>query len=257
MRGDTVNAEFKRANTIDGIVIINCKVCNKTNYKYNPSLGIYYCSWPCYETQKRNNTIPNCECVVCHKKLYIKPSKLEIVKDKQGITCSRKCSAINRQAYMKGEGNHQFGLKGSLNASFVGEERLNQYGYVMLYLPNHPKADKDGRYRKHRYVIEQSNKYSDEYFDIIYNQRVLKDCYDSHHIDENKLNNNIDNLEIKTRSEHTTLHNNSKIIVRDELGRIIGVVKKGELSESLAEDNTEPSVTNEHNSSNEGAEHSS
>lgn len=78
-----------------------------------------------------------------------------------------------------------------------------------------------------------------------------------HHKDENKLNNDIDNLEIKTRSEHTTLHNNSKEIIRDSFGKIIGVVKKGEFSESLAEDNTEPSVTNEHNSSNEGAEHSS
>ena len=127
----------------------------------------------------------------------------------------------------------------------------------MIYLPNHPKSDINGRYRKHRYVLEQSNKYSDDYFDIINNQRVLKDCYDGHHIDENKQNNHIDNLEIYTRSEHTSLHNKDKEIIRNNTGRIVGVVKKGEFSENLEEDNTEPSTMNERKSSSEGAEHSS
>lgn len=257
MKGNNPSKEFKLKHTVNGLIDLKCKVCNKSNYKYLPSVGINYCSYKCYEQYKRDHNTPNCKCVVCGKMFYVKDSRIERTSGNHGITCSLDCSAILRSNYMSGEGNHQFGLKGELNASFIGEEKLNQYGYVMLYIPNHPKADKDGRYRKHRYVLEQSNKYSDEYFEIIDNQRVLKDCYDGHHLDENKLNNDIDNLEIKTRSEHTSLHNSTKEIIRDSFGRIIGVVKKGEFSENLEEDNTEPSVTNEHNSSNEGAEHSS
>lgn len=209
--------------------------------------------------QRKTDTrpIPNTKCSVCNKEFYIKESRKTKRLPKHGFTCSRWCSAILRSTFMKGENNHQFGIKGQDNYSFKGQEITNQYGYIMLYLPNHPKANVHGRYRKHRYVIEQSDKYPMEYFRIINNQKVLKKKYNVHHDDENKSNCELDNLIVLTRSEHTSLHNSRKEIIRCELGRIIGVVKKGEFSESLAEDNTEPSVTNEHNSSNEGAEHSS
>lgn len=249
------NFNFKVVNVKSpkGVCIVCNTEVNAENYK--ASLGSRFCSWPCYEKHKVANTKPNCKCVICNKEMYVKPSRLE--RTKNGITCSKECTYKLKANYMSGEGNHQYGLKGDLNSSFVGEKRINQYGYVMIYLPNHPKADITGRYREHRYVIEQSNKYSDEYFDIINGQKVLKDCYTPHHINEDKTDNRIENLIIMTRSEHTTLHNLDKEIIRDEdNGRIIGVVKKGELRENLEEDNPEPSITNELLSSNEGAEHS-
>lgn len=258
MQGNNKHKEFKRLHTnSDGLIDLNCKYCNKTNYKHVPSVGIWFCSYSCYEKYKRDNAKPNTTCIVCGKEFYLKDSRIDTRMPKHGFTCSRECSAVLRSDFMKGDGNHQYGLTGELNASFVGQEQLNQYGYIMMYLPNHPKADKNGRYRKHRYIIEQSDKYPMEYFDIINDQKVLKDTYDVHHRNENKLDCDLNNLIVLTRSEHTSLHNSQKEIIRDELGRIIGVVKKGEFSESLEEDNTEPSVTNERNSSNEGAEHSS
>lgn len=39
---------------------------------------------------------------------------------------------------MQGEGNHQYGLIGDKNASFRGEEIDSEYGYVLVYCPDHP-----------------------------------------------------------------------------------------------------------------------
>lgn len=245
---------FNQIKPITGI----CKVCGTTinNTNYNSALGKNYCSWSCYETFKEQNATPNCKCVICNTEMYLKPSRIKRIKN--GITCSKECSSKLKTIYMTGENNHQFGMKGKLNASFIGEKRINQYGYVMIYLPNHPKSDESGRYREHRYVIEQSVNYNDDYFDIINNQKVLKDCFIPHHINGIKTDNREENLVVITRSEHTSLHNNEKEIIKDTVtGKIIGVVKKDEFRGSLAEDNPEPSIVNEHKSSNEGAEHSS
>ena len=47
-----------------------------------------------------------------------------------------------------------------------------------------------------------------------------------------------------TRSEHTSLHNNNKTIIRDtETGKITGVIKQGELLENhIDSDNQHPSI---------------
>lgn len=219
----------------------NCIVCNKeiNNSNYNPSYGSKFCSWKCYDIYKQNNTKPNCKCSVCGKEMYLKPFRLKRVK--YGVVCSDKCKSKQKSELMKGKNNHQYGLKGDKNASFVGKNRINQYGYNMIYLPNHPKADKDGRYREHRYVIETQGNYDDFYFDLINNTKVLKDEFIPHHIDRDKLNNNISNLTILTRSEHTSIHNKERTIIRDVRGRIIGVFKSGELLETLEADNQQPS----------------
>jgi len=162
---------------------------------------------------------------------------------KNGWCCSRKCSAIHRKSTMSGKNNHQFGLKGSSNASFIGAKKLNQYGYVMLYLPNHPKSDNCGRYKEHRYMVEQCPDIDNYYFDVIDSQRVLKSMFDVHHINGKRQDNRIGNLLVLTRSEHTTLHNKTKQIVRDNKGRIIGVIKLDELLENHEDDNQQPSLS--------------
>jgi len=219
-----------------------CIVCNTpindANYSY--SLGSNFCSWPCYESHKQDTSKPNCECTVCKKPMYLKPSRLERVRN--GIACSRACGDILRRTYMAGTNNHQFGLRGHLNASFIGEDRVNQYGYNMKYLPNHPLADRNGRYREHRYIVEQDLTRDEIYFKYIDNTRVLKEEFDIHHINENRLDNRPNNLEILTRSEHVSMHNKQKCIIRDNKGRIIGVVKRGELLENLEVDNQQPSI---------------
>lgn len=76
-------------------------------------------------------------------------------------------------------------------------------------------------------------------------KEYLKPEIDVHHIDKNGLNNNINNLIPLTRSEHTSIHNNEKTIIRDVNGKIKTVVfKQGELLETHNDnDNQQPSIS--------------
>lgn len=53
--------------------------------------------------------------------------------------------------------------------------------------------------REHRHVVE------------LHLGRALLRSEDVHHIDKNKLNNAIDNLEILPHGKHATLHNNKRV----------------------------------------------
>lgn len=71
-------------------------------------------------------------------------------------------------------------------------------GYWIVYVPNHPGCmhndSHDGWEYEHRYLIERKI------------GRILKTDESVHHINGNKLDNNIDNLELMSRSEHAVRH---------------------------------------------------
>ena len=71
---------------------------------------------------------------------------------------------------------------------------LNQSVYLYLYLPKHPNATKSGYVAEHRAVVEK----------IL--GRYLKKKEVIHHINGNKHDNRLENLEVMTVSEHNTLH---------------------------------------------------
>ena len=72
--------------------------------------------------------------------------------------------------------------------------RITDSGYKQIRLPLHPLADSQGYVREHRLVMEQ---YLERYLD--YNEIV-------HHIDEDKLNNSIENLELCWKQAHVSYH---------------------------------------------------
>lgn len=72
-------------------------------------------------------------------------------------------------------------------------------GYYYVYQPKHPMANAAGKVYVHRYIAEQH-----------YGIKLTSELH-VHHKDENKLNNNPDNLEILTASEHRKHHCNSTI----------------------------------------------
>lgn len=189
----------------------------------------------------------NCICPICGVAFYTKPSRLK--RTKNGVCCSMLCGRKLRAKFMLGMGNHQYGLTGKLNSSYKHDEKINNAGYRMINVPGHPKGAKDRRYDEmtyileHRLVIEQNyNFFPKEFFEMKNGWLVLKDCYDVHHINHDKLDNRLENLVIITRGEHTTLHNFEKQIIRDcKTGRIIGVIKQGELLENPEVDNQQPS----------------
>ena len=68
---------------------------------------------------------------------------------------------------------------------------------MYCYAPGHPLASKNGLVYEHRYVMWQSI------------GRMFKDDECVHHIDGDRANNNLDNLQLMTNSEHTLLHKKS------------------------------------------------
>jgi uncharacterized protein (DUF1330 family) len=72
---------------------------------------------------------------------------------------------------------------------------INWAGYVEVYSPNHPNKTQRGYVKEHRLMMEK------------YLGRYLLKNEDVHHINENKQDNRIGNLELLTHSEHTRRHN--------------------------------------------------
>jgi hypothetical protein len=100
-------------------------------------------------------------------------------------------SEISKEAYRKKYPEGRFGDKA---ANWKGGRHLNKHsGYVFVSVPCHPNAV-NGRVQEHRLVVEQ---------DI---GRYLKDDEVVHHIDGDRQNNSLGNLEVKVRGEHVSDH---------------------------------------------------
>ena len=212
-----------------------CKMCKEEILLINTkNFPKEYCSYRCYEDWRKFNTKPNCKCEICGLKMYMKPYRLKRLKN--GITCSLVCANSLKKITFKGENNHQYGLKGKLNKSFKGDIVTKQNHKLIEYLvykPDHPFVRSDNRVLLHRLIVEENFELFDKIFFVnIDGVCYLKPEYDVHHIDENHNNNEITNLKILNRSEHSLEHTKDKKILRNELGQIIGVVKSTKNGES-------------------------
>lgn len=72
--------------------------------------------------------------------------------------------------------------------------KTSVYGYKLIFMPDHPSADKNGYVLEHRLVMEE------------HIGRPIPREMVVHHRNGNKLDNRIENLCIMTRAEHTSLH---------------------------------------------------
>ena len=126
-------------------------------------------------------------CIICGKEFEQYPSRY-----KQGVRCcSGKCGGIR--------------IRGENNGNFVNGFSINAWGYKTINI-NGEKV------YEHRHVME------------IHLGRKLGEQEEVHHIDGDKLNNNIENLEALSISDHKKYHRDTKT------GKFVSrvVEKKGE-----------------------------
>ena len=191
-------------------VLVKCEICGKEEY-VTPSRAKTYktCSVACAAKRSyiRQSKKVDKICPICGALFKVKPSHYN-----KRVCCSKKCDIERRKEMYLGENNPNYGNRGEKCPAWKGGRRISNYGYVLLRKPDHPNARPDGYILEHRYVMSQ------------YLGRPLRDDEIVHHKDGNRLNNDISNLELMTLSEHTTIHNKEKKIIRDHLGRIKKVV---------------------------------
>lgn len=188
------------------IIIRNCDYCgNEIEIRHKDRINRehIFCCKQCEGNFRKLQNL-NMECPICGVKFHLKPSA---IKKGKIHYCSRYCHNIAKSIYMRGEKNHQYGLKGDKNASWKSDVRITNYGYKKIRMLNHPFKDCDGFVFEHRLVAE---KYllTDETSIIVNNKKYLNPKLVVHHKDENKLNNVPENLEIMTAKRHMEIHKN-------------------------------------------------
>lgn len=187
-----------------------CLVCGRKFSVPNKRRNAKYCGIACRGIAARAK--PNMVCSVCGKEFHSKQSHIDSCKGDLGLCCSKVCQAEQMRIRMTGIGNHQYGLKGHLNASFKSGNTMKNNGRCrdeFVYVGHwYKRIHENGRIRVHRYLVELNHEqYDDSFFDLIDGWWYLKDKYDVHHIDHNHSNNELSNLMVLTRGEHTRLHN--------------------------------------------------
>ena len=147
-------------------------------------------------------------CEICFE--YFRTKKSHLTRRK---TCGKECDGNRKKSMYIGKNNPNYGNRGENNPLYKGGY-INKYGYRLIKKPNHPNANKDGYILEHRYIVSK------------HLGRPLEEWEIVHHKDGNRLNNEITNLEVMTREEHSYLHSYDYEIIRDSLGRIVGLSRR-------------------------------
>lgn len=84
--------------------------------------------------------------------------------------------------------------KGADSPKWKGGRWKHKSGYIYVYTPEHPNATVDGYVPEHRLVMEK------------HIGRYLTDDEVAHHVNEEKDDNRIENLQLMTKAEHMAHH---------------------------------------------------
>lgn len=171
----------------------------------------FFCSKKCegeYRRKQRGDDWYNCTCPICGKQFHLKPSELK--KAKHQPVCSYKCLAEYRKTIYLGENNPNYDHH-TLQKYKVGDTKVSHYGYILEYVGREfykfGKTNEAGFEFQHKLIAEKylADETNADYITEV--GWVLRKEFVVHHKDGNKQNNNVSNLQIMTRSEHTKLHN--------------------------------------------------
>ena len=187
-----------------------CKLCGKKT-KRN---GNIFCSRPCYDSYRSSigSKRISRECSTCGKHFFVQPNQ---IKKNGGKYCSYFClnhrdgrgKKYRRVCVRCGESydapvDRRFKYcsakcmnkrVGELAPGWKGGRSVNERGYVIVLVHNHPRAHNNKIY-EHTIVAEK-----------ILGRYMLPDEV-VHHRNGNKGDNRTSNIQIMTRSEHMKLH---------------------------------------------------
>jgi len=178
-------------------MIKKCNLCNKIFHTYKKNSKC--CSKKCadiFKTGKRNKKFGTkyseemkinmrrsrvyINCLYCSKEFWNIKANIERGKAK---FCSKKC-----------------------HYSYAKTITRQHKGYNLIHIPDHPFSNPHGRIKEHRVIIEK----------II--GRYLNRDEEVHHVDRNRLNNNIKNLMcFINKSAHARFHHNPLNVKQEEI----------------------------------------
>lgn len=148
-------------------------VCARAFYRNQSSLvkNPTYCSKACQNVGQTRPPVVK-DCIGCGRELRLKPS--------QGVRqyCSRGCESLAR-------------IKRPTGIEHNGRPvKFDQFGYVMVWEPDHPNRSMKGWHYQHRLVMEQVM------------DRFLQPDEQVDHINRIKDDNRPENLQVLSRREH-------------------------------------------------------
>lgn len=133
---------------------------------------------------------------------YLPPKFCQKCKNPKCQTCGIKFTVTNQQIMNPNWGNY-------CSKKCMGDatpQRYKKNGYWCIKATGHPRAYESSFYYEHILVMEEKiGRYINK------NEIV-------HHKDGNRLNNNLNNLELKTRSEHASFHLPKSKVFSKEVG---------------------------------------
>lgn len=162
----------------------NCEICGKEKTTKPSQVG-RFCSNSCvsvYNSQ-RLDTGTYKECEICGKNFKTKPSHYD-----RRRTCSKECSGLLKVREGKDYGTWAANHPLENNHQWKGGRRVREDGYV--YLRVHHSTE----ITEHRKVMED-----------VLGRKLLPDEV-VHHKDGNKQNNDPNNLQVMSPSEHSSYH---------------------------------------------------
>lgn len=148
-----------------------CGNCLRVFAPWETKPDAQYCSRTCAGQSRRNRL--TFDCVECGKRFDVQVNQADRYNVKY---CSRACKGAGKRRQLLGAGAPWY------KGGFVG-----RHGYKVISVDSK-------KYLEHRYVMAQ------------HLDRPLTKAETVHHIDGNKLNNDINNLQLMSYRDHQLLH---------------------------------------------------
>lgn len=179
-----------------------CRQC-KTVFTISPSAvneSGNFCNRRCYAEFQKSLTGEKANQWKGGKRVSLTCAECNVVFEiKPGLVYNRTTGVYRR--FCSKDCWHKARARGWENPNWKGGRSITDRGYVMVWAPHHPKAIHN-RVPEHRLVMEQNV------------GRILSADEVVHHIDGNRSNNAIENLQILSPSEHSRLHREQEKIAR-------------------------------------------